>query len=172
MARTFLAGRPAIINPASLTCYLTEKMVQAMIESKILPEGALQLICGSVGDLFDHLTSQDVVTFTGSAVTGRKLKAHPSIIEESIRFNMEADSLNCSILAPDATPDTEEFKLFIKEVANEMTVKAGQKCTAIRRTIVPDNMTEDVIKALQERIAKIKIGDPAIEGVRMAPLAV
>ena len=171
LAPTFLAGMPAIIKPASLTCYLTEKMVQAMIESKILPEGALQLICGSVGDLFDHLTSQDVVTFTGSAVTGRKLKAHPSIIEESIRFNMEADSLNCSILAPDATPDTEEFKLFIKEVANEMTVKAGQKCTAIRRTIVPDNMTEDVIKALQERLSKIKIGDPAIEGVRMGPLA-
>lgn len=171
LAPTFLAGMPAIVKPASLTCYLTEKMVQAMIESKILPEGALQLICGSVGDLFDHFTNQDVVTFTGSAETGRKLKSHPSIIEESIRFNMEADSLNCSILGPDATPGTDEFKLFIKEVANEMTVKAGQKCTAIRRTIVPDNMTEDVIKALQERLSKIKIGDPAIEGVRMGPLA-
>ena len=171
LAPTFLAGMPAIVKPATLTCYLTEAMVRLMIESKILPEGSLQLICGSTGDLFEHLTNQDVVTFTGSAWTGRKLKSHENVAAENIRFNMEADSLNCSILGPDATPDTEEFKLFIKEVANEMTVKAGQKCTAIRRTIVPANLVEEVGKALKERLAKVKVGDPSVEGVRMGPLA-
>ncbi|MGE0434151.1 MAG: phenylacetic acid degradation bifunctional protein PaaZ [Planctomycetota bacterium] len=171
LAPTFLAGMPAIVKPATLTCYLTEAMVRAIIESKILPEGALQLICGSTGDLFDHLTNQDVVTFTGSAWTGKKLKGHASIQEHNIRFNMEADSLNCSILGPDCTPDTDEFALFIKEVANEMTVKAGQKCTAIRRAIVPRLLVDDVKKALTERLAKCKVGDPAAEGVRMGPLA-
>jgi oxepin-CoA hydrolase/3-oxo-5,6-dehydrosuberyl-CoA semialdehyde dehydrogenase len=171
LAPTFLAGVPAIVKPASLTCYLTEKMVKAMIESKILPEGALQLICGGVGDLFDHFTEQDVVTFTGSAETGRKLKGHPTIVENSVRFNMEADSLNCSILGPDVKPDAAEFDLFVKEVVNEMTVKAGQKCTAIRRTIVPEKLADDVIAALKKRLSGIKVGDPAIEGVRMGPLA-
>jgi oxepin-CoA hydrolase/3-oxo-5,6-dehydrosuberyl-CoA semialdehyde dehydrogenase len=171
LAPTFLAGVPAIVKPASLTCYLTEKMVRAMIESKILPEGALQLICGGVGDLFDHFTEQDVVTFTGSAETGRKLKGHPTIVENSVRFNMEADSLNCSILGPDVKPDAAEFDLFVKEVVNEMTVKAGQKCTAIRRTIVPEKLADDVIAALKKRLSGIKVGDPAIEGVRMGPLA-
>ena len=142
-----------------------------MIESNILPAGALQLICGGVGDLLDHLMSQDVVTFTGSAATGRKLKAHPSIIDESIRFNMEADSLNFSMLGPDAAPGTEEFDLFIKEVSREMTTKAGQKCTAIRRTLVPEAMVEDVIKALAKRLDGATLGDPAVEGVRMGPLA-
>ncbi len=171
LAPTFLAGVPAIVKPASLTCYLTEKMVQAMIESKILPEGALQLICGGVGDLFDHFTEQDVVTFTGSAETGRKLKVHPTIVENSVRFNMEADSLNCSILGPDVKPDAAEFDLFVKEVVNEMTVKAGQKCTAIRRAIVPEKLADDVIAALKKRLSGVKVGDPAIEGVRMGPLA-
>jgi oxepin-CoA hydrolase/3-oxo-5,6-dehydrosuberyl-CoA semialdehyde dehydrogenase len=171
LAPTFLAGMPAIVKPATLTCYLTEKMVRAMIESVILPEGALQLICGSVGDLFEHFTSQDVITFTGSATTGRMLKSHPNVVENSIRFNLEADSLNCCILAPDATPGTDEFDLFVKEVAREMTVKAGQKCTAIRRTIVPDSLSDDVAAALKKRLDKIKIGDPAMEGVRMGPLA-
>jgi len=170
LAPTLLAGMPAIIKPASITCYLAERMVREIIESGILPEGALQLICGSTGDLLDHVDCQDVVTFTGSAVTGRKLKQGRAIIENSVRFNMEADSLNCSILGSDATPDTEEFKLFIKEVVREVSVKAGQKCTAIRRIIVPDNMTADVIKALQEKLSKNKLGDPAVEGVRMGPL--
>lgn len=171
IAVNFLAGVPAIVKPATSTSYLTERMAREIINSKILPEGSLQLIFGSVGDLFDHLTEQDVVTFTGSASTGKKLKAHPSIIENSIPFNMEADSLNCCILGPDATPDKEEFKIFIKEVTREITVKAGQKCTAIRRIIVPENLIEPVIKSLKERLSMNIIGDPSIEGVRMGPLA-
>lgn len=170
LAPTFLAGMPAIVKPATASAYLTELMAREMIDSGILPEGALQLICGRTGDMFDHLTEQDVVTFTGSAYTGRKLKSHPTIIENSVRFNMEADSLNCCLLGPDAAPDSEEFKLFIKEVANEMTVKAGQKCTAIRRTIVPANRVDEVIAALGARLDGVTLGDPAAEGVRMGPL--
>lgn len=170
VASSFLAGVPSIVKPASATSYLAEAMVREMIASRIFPEGSLQLICGSVGDLFEHLNCQDVVTFTGSAETGRKLKSHPKIINESIRFNLEADSLNCSILGADARPGTEEFDLFIKEVAREMTVKAGQKCTAIRRTIVPDDMVGEVISALKKRLSSVIVGDPAVEGVRMGPL--
>lgn len=171
IAVNLLAGVPAIVKPATSTSFLTELAVQQIISSGILPEGSLQLICGSTGNLFDHLTCQDAVTFTGSAQTGRMLKSHPSILENSIRFNMEADSLNCSILGPDASPDTEEFKLFIKEVVREMTVKAGQKCTAIRRTIVPESLTEPVLQAIKEKLKGNIIGDPAVEGVRMGPLA-
>jgi oxepin-CoA hydrolase/3-oxo-5,6-dehydrosuberyl-CoA semialdehyde dehydrogenase len=171
LAPTFLAGMPAIVKPATATSYLTEAMVRLMIESKILPDGALQLIVGSVGNLLDHVTAQDVVTFTGSASTGRKLKAHPRIIGESVRFNMEADSLNFSMLGPDAGPGTEEFDLFVKEVAREMTSKAGQKCTAIRRTFVPAALVGDVIKALSKRLEGSTLGDPAVEGVRWGPLA-
>ncbi|MBN4051542.1 phenylacetic acid degradation bifunctional protein PaaZ [bacterium AH-315-M05] len=171
IAVNFLAGVPAIVKPATVTSYLTELMVHEIIDSGILPGGALQLICGSAGDILDHVTSQDIITFTGSAETGKMLKAHPNIIDNSVRFNMEADSLNCCILGPDATPDTEEFKLFIKEVAREMTVKAGQKCTAIRRTIVPEKLTQDVINGLTERLSRIQLGDPAVEGVKMGPLA-
>src|SRR6186997_3043586 len=170
IAVNLLAGVPAIVKPATSTSFLTELVTKDIIASGILPEGSLQLICGSVGDLFEHLTGQDVVTFTGSATTGRLLKSHPSVINNSVRFNMEADSLNCSILGPESTPDTEEFKLFIKEVAKEMTVKAGHKCTAIRRTIVPENLVEDVINALSSRLKTTTIGDPAVEGVRMGPL--
>lgn len=170
IAVNLLAGVPAIVKPATSTSFLTELVTKDIIASGILPEGSLQLICGSIGDMFDHLTGQDVITFTGSAVTGRLLKSNPSVINNSVRFNMEADSLNCSILGPDATPDTEEFKLFIKEVTKEMTVKAGQKCTAIRRTIVPEKLIEDVIKALSQRLDGNVIGDPAVEGVRMGPL--
>ena len=171
LATTFLAGMPAIVKPASQTCYLTEKMVAVMIESGLLPEGALQLICGSVGDLFDNLESQDVVTFTGSATTGRKLKSHPNIIKQAIRFNMEADSLNCIILGSDVTVEMEEFTIFIKEIVREMTAKAGQKCTAIRRTIVPEGMTQSVIDALKQRLETVRVGQPEAEGVRMGPLA-
>jgi oxepin-CoA hydrolase/3-oxo-5,6-dehydrosuberyl-CoA semialdehyde dehydrogenase len=167
---TFLAGMPAIVKPATITSYLTESMVRAMIESNILPEGALQLIVGSTGDLLDHVTGQDVVTFTGGATTGRKLKAGKAIVENSVRFNQEADSLNFSMLGPESAPGTDEFDLFIKEVVREMTVKAGQKCTAIRRTIVPAPMVDDVIKALNKRLSSVKIGDPKIEGIRMGPL--
>ena len=171
LAPTFLAGMPAIVKPATATSFLTEMVTRSMIESGILPEGALQLIVGGVGDLFEHLNCQDVVTFTGSAATGRKLKAHPSIVNESIRFNMEADSLNFSMLGPEAAPGTEEFDLFIKEVSREMTLKAGQRCTAIRRIIAPDAMVEDVIKALGKRLAGSTLGDPSVDGVRMGPLA-
>lgn len=171
IAPTLLAGMPAIIKPATVTCYLAEAVFRAMIESKIFPEGSLQLISGSAGDIFDHLDCEDVVTFTGSAETGKKLKSHPSIVNNSIRFNMEADSLNCSILGLDSKPGTEEFDIFIKEVVREMTVKTGQKCTAIRRTIVPKNYTQDVLTALQKRLSQVKVGDPQVEGVKMGALA-
>ena len=170
LAPTLLAGGPAIIKPGTVPAFLTNAMVRAIHQSKILPEGALQLLCGGVGDMFDHLSYQDIVTFTGSATTGRKLKTHPAVIENSVRFNMEADSLNYSILGPDAGPDTEEFGLFIREVAKEMTVKAGQKCTAIRRTIVPRQHADAVVAALGKRLGELRLGDPAVDGVRMGPL--
>jgi oxepin-CoA hydrolase / 3-oxo-5,6-dehydrosuberyl-CoA semialdehyde dehydrogenase len=171
LAPTLLAGVPAIVKPATVTSYLTEACFRLMVESGIFPAGAIQLICGSAGDLLDHLGMQDAVAFTGSATTGRKLKDTPSIVEHTVRFNQEADSLNCSILGPDAAPGTEEFDLFVKEVVREMTAKAGQKCTAIRRTLVPNGMMTDVIAALSKRLSAVQIGDPAVEGVKMGPLA-
>jgi oxepin-CoA hydrolase/3-oxo-5,6-dehydrosuberyl-CoA semialdehyde dehydrogenase len=171
IAPTLLAGMPAIVKPATITSYLTEAMVREIVASEILPAGALQLICGGVGDLLDHVISQDVVTFTGSAATGRKLKVHPRLVSESVRFNMEADSLNFSMLGPAAAPGTEEFDLFVKEVVREMTAKAGQKCTAIRRTLVPAMMVDDVIRAISQRLEGTTLGDPAVEGVRWGPLA-
>ena len=171
LAPTFIAGMPAVVKPSPISAFLAEKVFAAIIKSGLLPEGALQLISGEPYDLLDHLTSQDVLTFTGSAETGRKLKSHPNIINNSIRFNMEADSINCSILGTDVTPEMEEFKLFVKEVVNEMTGKSGQKCTAIRRTIVPKNLMNEVTEAVKERLAKIKIGDPLDEKTRMGSLA-
>ena len=171
LAPALLAGMPCIVKPATATSFLTEAVFRSMVESGILPAGALQLICGSAGDLLSHVSEQDAVAFTGSAATGQMLKQSRAIVEHSVRFNMEADSLNCSILGPDAVPGTDEFELFIKEVTREMTGKAGQKCTAIRRTIVPAGMEDDVVKALSARLEKTTIGDPALEGVRMGPLA-
>jgi len=171
LAPTFIAGVPSIIKPASQTAYLTELMVRRMVESGILPEGSLQLICGSVGDLLEHMTCQDAITFTGSATTGLKLRQHPVLMRNSVRFTMEADSLNSSILGPDALPGTPEFDLFVKEVAREMTVKCGQKCTAIRRAIVPRAVAGEVIEALKQRLGKVVIGDPASERVTMGALA-
>ncbi len=171
LAPTWLGGMPAIVKPASVSCFLAHKMAEAIIESGILPEGALQLVCGSVGDILDHVTSQDVVTFTGSAETGLSLKSHPNLLRNAVRFNMEADSLNCCILGPDVEPGSAEFNLFVKEVTREMTVKAGQKCTAIRRTFAPSNRVEAVLEALKQRLSRITIGDPQQEGVRMGPLA-
>jgi oxepin-CoA hydrolase/3-oxo-5,6-dehydrosuberyl-CoA semialdehyde dehydrogenase len=171
MAPSLIAGMPVIIKPASTTAYLAAKLAQLIVASKLLPTGAFQIICGGVGDLLDHLTCQDVVTFTGSAATGFKLRTHKTLVENSIRFNMEADSLNCSILGPDAQPGSPEFDLFVKEVAREMTVKAGQKCTAIRRTIVPQGVLEPVVDALRKRLGSVTLGDPAVDGVRMGPLA-
>ncbi|MDP6936652.1 MAG: phenylacetic acid degradation bifunctional protein PaaZ [Candidatus Marinimicrobia bacterium] len=171
IAVNFMAGMPAIVKPATLTCYLTHLMVQEIIASNILPEGALQLICGSANGILDHITCEDVVTFTGSASTGKMLKAHPNIVEEAVPFNMEADSLNACILGKDAVPGTDEFDIFIKEVLKEMTIKAGQKCTAVRRIIVPENLVEEVQTALSQKLKKTTIGDPQIEGVRMGALA-
>ena len=171
LAPTLLAGMPAIIKPASQTAYLTELMVRRIIEAGVLPEGALQLICGSVGDLINHVEGQDVVTFTGSADTGRSLRNHPAITAQSVRFNMEADSLNAAILGADAGPGSEEFELFVKEVVREMTAKAGQKCTAIRRVLAPRAACEALAKAIGERLSKVAVGDPRDEAVRMGALA-
>ncbi|MBL0330290.1 MAG: phenylacetic acid degradation bifunctional protein PaaZ [Bacteroidetes bacterium] len=171
IAVNLLAGVPAIVKPATVTSFLTEAVVKEIAASKILPEGALQLICGSANGILDHIESQDIVTFTGSASTGMMLKAHPKLIQEAVSFNMEADSLNCCVLGADATPGTPEFDIFIKEVQREMTTKAGQKCTAIRRIIVPEKLVEDVQIALGKRLATTTIGDPNVEGVRMGALA-
>jgi oxepin-CoA hydrolase/3-oxo-5,6-dehydrosuberyl-CoA semialdehyde dehydrogenase len=171
LAPTLLAGVPAIVKPATATCYLTELVVRRIAETGLLPPGALQLVCGSVGDLFDHLGCQDVVSFTGSAATAARLRTHPAVVRHSVRFIAETDSLNSSILGPDAGPGTPEFDLFIREVVREMTVKAGQKCTAIRKALVPRGMTGEVVTALQAALAKTVVGDPRTEGVRMGPLA-
>ncbi len=171
LAPTILGGMPAIIKPASQTAYLTELAVRRMLATGILPEGALQLVSGSTGDLLDHVEGQDVVTFTGSAWTGRKLRAGGAVVENSVRFTMEADSLNASILGTDAGPGTPEFDLFVREVAREMTVKAGQKCTAIRRVMVPRAHLDAVAAAIGARLDKTAVGDPAAEDVRMGPLA-
>ncbi len=171
IAVNLLAGVPAIVKPATLTSYLTEVVFEEIIKSEILPEGALQLICGSARGILDTIENQDVVTFTGSASTGRSLKAHPRVLEQAVPFNLEADSLNCCVLGPDVAPDKPEWDIFIKEVVREMTTKAGQKCTAIRRIIVPADKVEDVQIALGKRLAGTVIGDPRVEGVRMGPLA-
>lgn len=171
MAPSIIAGVPMIVKPASQTAFLTELVVKHIIEANILPAGSLQLICGGVGDLLDHMTYQDLVSFTGSASTGLSLKKHPVIVKEATRFMMEADSLNCSILGLDVKPGSAEFDIYIKEVANEMVTKAGQKCTAIRRALIPENMVDEVSKALSSRLAKMKVGDPDAEGVRMGALA-
>jgi len=171
IAVNLLAGVPAIVKPATVTSYLTEAMVKEIIASKILPEGALQLVCGSAGDLLDHVSSQDVVTFTGSASTGLLLKSHPKILSESVPFNMEADSLNCIVLGDDVTPGKPEWDIFIKEVRKEMTSKAGQKCTAIRRIFVPENKMEDVWKTIAASLSQTTIGNPLNEKVRMGSLA-
>jgi len=170
LAPAFLAGMPSIVKPATATAYLTELVVRRIIESKILPEGSLQLVCGGLGDLFDHLTCQDTVSFTGSAHTAARLRVHPTIVRHAVPFIAETDSLNSSILALDSPPGTAEFDLFVKEVAREMTVKAGQKCTAIRKALVPAAMAGDVVSALQTALRKIVVGDPRLDGVRMGPL--
>lgn len=171
IAVNLMAGVPAIVKPSGATCYLTEVMVRDIIASKILPEGSLQLVCGSARGIIDHVTSEDVVTFTGSASTGMMLKSSPVITQNNVMFNLEADSLNATILGEKAIPGTEEFNLFVKEAVKEITVKAGQKCTAVRRIIVPENLTDEVEKAIAARLASTVIGDPSVEGVRMGALA-
>jgi oxepin-CoA hydrolase/3-oxo-5,6-dehydrosuberyl-CoA semialdehyde dehydrogenase len=171
IAVNLLAGMPAVVKPATVTSYLTEAVVRDIVASGILPAGALQLICGGAGDLLDHVESQDVVTFTGSASTGMKLKTHPRIVQENTPFNMEADSLNCLVLGEDVDPSMPEWDLFIKELRREMTVKAGQKCTAVRRIFVPENRIEEAGKALAAALSKTPVGNPENEKVRMGPLA-
>ena len=170
LAPTLLAGMPAIVKPATATAYLTEAAFRIMIETGRLPDGAIQLIVGGTGDLLDHVTGQDIVSFTGSAETASKLKNHPRIVDQSTRFVAEQDSLNACVLGPDASEDSPEFDLFIKEVVREMTVKAGQKCTAIRRAFVPAALADAAEGALKERLAKVTIGDPANDDVRMGAL--
>jgi len=171
IAVNLLAGVPAVVKPATVTSYVTEAVVKEIIASKILPEGALQLLCGSAGDILDHVQSQDVVTFTGSAATGIKLKAGEAILREAVPFNMEADSLNCIVLGEDVEPGKPDWDVFLKEVKKEMTVKAGQKCTAIRRIFVPENKLEEVQKALIPLLQKTIIGNPLNDKVRMGSLA-
>jgi oxepin-CoA hydrolase/3-oxo-5,6-dehydrosuberyl-CoA semialdehyde dehydrogenase len=171
LAPALLAGVPAIVKPATATSYLAERVVRRIVESGLLPPGVLQLVCGGVGDLFDHLGCQDVVSFTGSAATAARLRTHPAVVRNSVRFVAETDSLNSSILGPDAGPDTPEFALFVQEVAREMTVKAGQKCTAIRKALVPKAMLAETVAALQATLAQTVVGDPRAPGVGMGPLA-
>jgi oxepin-CoA hydrolase / 3-oxo-5,6-dehydrosuberyl-CoA semialdehyde dehydrogenase len=171
LAPAFLAGVPSMVKPASPTAFLTAELVELIVESGLLPEGTLQFVAGSTGDLLDHLTEQDLVSFTGSASTAAKLRTHPTIVSRAVRFTAEADSLNLSILGPDAAPGTPEFDLYVKGVVAEMTVKAGQKCTAIRRAFVPEQHLDAVVEAVSARLGSTTIGNPAAEGVRMGALA-
>ena len=171
LAPALLAGVPAIVKPATQTCYLAERVFRRILESGILPEGAVQLICGGVGDLFDHLTCQDVVSFTGSAATALKLRQHPTVAAHAVRFTAETDSLNSSILGADAGVGSPELELFVREVVREMTVKAGQKCTAIRKAIVPEARAAQVLEALRAALARVVVGDPRLESVKMGPVA-
>src|SRR5215213_6053570 len=170
LAPTLLAGMPAIVKPASATAYLCEAAFRVMIDSGLLPNGAVQLVVGGVGDLFDHLDGQDVVSFTGSASTALKLRTHPTVMRESVKFIAEQDSLNASLLGPDAEPGTPEFDLFVREVAIEMTVKAGQKCTAIRRAMAPAEHLDAVEAAIRDRLAATRVGDPRDKDSRMGAL--
>ncbi len=170
LAPALLAGMPSLVKPATPSALLTYRMVQILIASGAVPEGSLQLISGSVGDLFSHLNCQDVVSFTGSASTGEKIRTHPAIVRNAVRVNIEADSLNCILLGPDVAPGSSTFEHFKNEVISEMTVKAGQKCTAIRRVLVSEERVQDVIRELRTSLAAVKVGDPAREGVSMGPL--
>ena len=170
-APAFIAGVPSLVKPATQTAYLSARLVELIIESGLLPPGALQLVCGSASGLLDYVGEQDLVSFTGSAATARQLRVHPAIVSRSVRFNAEADSLNCSILGPDAEPGTPEFDLYVRQLVTEMTVKAGQKCTAIRRALVPAALAGQVAEAAREQLAAVVVGNPAQDGVRMGALA-
>ncbi|WP_448613437.1 phenylacetic acid degradation bifunctional protein PaaZ [Modestobacter sp. URMC 112] len=171
LAPAFLAGVPTVVKPASQTAYLTERVVRSIVDSGLLPEGSVQLLAGSAAGVLDSLGGQDLVFFTGSAATARKLRSNPAVVANSVRFNAEADSLNCSVLGPDATPDTPEFGLFVDQLVTEMTVKAGQKCTAIRRALVPTELVDDVVEATRAKLAEVVVGAPGADGVTMGALA-
>jgi oxepin-CoA hydrolase/3-oxo-5,6-dehydrosuberyl-CoA semialdehyde dehydrogenase len=168
---SLLAGVPTIVKPATQTGYLTALAVRLVVESGVLPEGVVQFISGSVGDMFDHLTGQDLVAFTGSASTAARLRSHAAVSGRSVRFNAEADSLNCSILGPDAGPETEEFGLYVDQLVTEMTAKTGQKCTAIRRAFVPRGLMDAVAEAVHARLSDVVVGNPAHPDVTMGPVA-
>jgi oxepin-CoA hydrolase/3-oxo-5,6-dehydrosuberyl-CoA semialdehyde dehydrogenase len=170
LAPSMLAGMPSIVKPATPTAWLTFRMVEILIESGVMPEGTLQLICGSVGDLLDHLTCQDVISFTGSASTGEKIRSHPNVVRNAVRVNIEADSLNGIVLGPDVAPGSPDLEHFTEEIFKEMTIKAGQKCTAIRRVLVPEDKERAVLDALTEKLKTVRVGDPELEGVNMGPL--
>ncbi len=170
-APAFIAGVPSIVKPATDTAYLTHRCVEIMLESGLLPAGSLQLVCGGVGDLLDHLDCQDLVSFTGSAATAKKLRSHQGLLDNAVRFVAETDSLNASVLGPEVTAESPEFELYVKEITREMTTKAGQKCTAIRRALVPEHLQQSVIEALQARLARVVVGSPSETGVHMGALA-
>jgi oxepin-CoA hydrolase/3-oxo-5,6-dehydrosuberyl-CoA semialdehyde dehydrogenase len=170
LAPAFLAGMASIVKPATPSAWLAFRMAEILIGSGVAPEGTFQILCGSVGDLFSHLTCQDLISFTGSAATGEKIRSHPSVVANAVRVNIEADSLNCILLGPDVQPGSDTFDYFVSEVVSEMTVKAGQKCTAIRRVLVPEERSDEVVAALKSRLSSIRVGDPREEGVGMGPL--
>ncbi len=171
LAPALIAGVPTLVKPASQTGYLTARVVELIIGSGLLPEGALQFVSGAAGDLLDHLQEQDLLSFTGSASTARRLRSHPNVVSRSVRFNAEADSLNMSVLGPDATPGTPAFDLYVRQLVSEMTAKAGQKCTAIRRALVPAGQLDAVTEAVTEQLARVVVGNPADKSVRMGALA-
>ncbi len=170
LAPALIAGVPSIVKPATATAYVTEHAVRIMAETGLLPDGALQLVCGGLGDLLDHVGGQDLVSFTGSADTAARLRSHPAVTARSVRFNAEADSLNGSVLGPDAVPGTPEFELFADQLVHEMTCKAGQRCTAIRRAMVPESLLDQVTDAVADRLAKVVVGAPGADGVTMGAL--
>src|SRR5215470_15991746 len=171
LAPALIAGVPALIKPATQTAYLTARLAELIVESGLLPDGSVQLVCGSAAGLLDHLTEQDLLGFTGSASTARQLRSHPNVVARAVRFNAEADSLNCSVLGPDAGPGSDEFGWYVRQVVTEMTVKAGQKCTAIRRALVPAQHVDAVIEAVSTELEKVVVGSPADESVTMGALA-
>ncbi|GAA3837982.1 phenylacetic acid degradation bifunctional protein PaaZ [Streptomyces phyllanthi] len=171
LAPALLAGVPSLVKPATQTCHLTSRLIELIVDSGLLPPGSLQFVCGSAGDLLDHVTEQDLVSFTGSAATAERLRTHPAVVRQAVRFNAEADSVNCSVLGPDATPGTPEFDLYVDQLVTEMTVKAGQKCTAIRRALVPADLMDAVSEAAAARLAAVVVGNPADPAVRMGALA-
>lgn len=171
LAPAFIAGMPSVVKPASQTAYLTHRLVELIIESGLLPEGTVQLIMGSAGDLLDHVTGQDVVSFTGSTETGQRVRSHPTVVRHATRVNIEVDSGAFSVLGPDATPETAEFPLYVDQLVTDMTVKAGQHRTAVRRAFVPDEQMDDVVRAMRDRLSGITVGHPAHEDVAMGPLA-
>jgi oxepin-CoA hydrolase/3-oxo-5,6-dehydrosuberyl-CoA semialdehyde dehydrogenase len=171
LAPAVLAGVPSLVKPATPTCHLTSRLIELVVESGLLPPGSLQYVCGGAGDLLDHVTEQDLVSFTGSAATAQRLRTHPAVVRQAVRFNAEADSVNCSVLGPDATPGTPEFDLYIEQLVTEMTAKAGQKCTAIRRAFVPVELMDAVGEAVSARLAEVVVGNPADPAVHMGALA-